>query len=114
LKIERRKTTNDDWCRRSLFGCHVTMSDVAPTLYIQNEKNEDDERHHLSFIVWLPRRRGQRSTLYWGLKERKRRTMTDVIVRRLVATSLLATWHLQLVLEKKKGEGSVLRIKRTK
>jgi hypothetical protein len=31
--------------------------------------------------------------------------MTDVIVRRLVAMSPLGTWHLQLVLKKKKGGG---------
>ena len=23
-------TTNDDQCRRSLFGCHIAISDVAP------------------------------------------------------------------------------------
>jgi len=33
-------------------------------------------------------------------------TMNDrFVIRRLVATSLMATWHLHFVLEKKKGGG---------
>ena len=79
LTIDDSIKSNDErrHRRRSSFGCHVALSDVAPA-----------NRH------WLARADGKK--LLSSMETYRTTTNDDdVVVRRLVATSLSATWHPQ-------------------